>query len=153
MINKGYKRILVWGNKDLLKVMWLDAPESKLQRSALGVKHLHDSNPKSIDLFLLLWNFCSRLNNCPYCSLVKLRGELFLVWNFCRLNNCPYCCCCCSYISPFLHPHLTVFIILKRFRKAWKGFLIKKWQKIVFIRTNSKSPPDIGFDVSCQRFL
>ena len=36
-------------NEDLLKVIWFDAPESMIHRSALDLKHSHEGLPKSTE--------------------------------------------------------------------------------------------------------
>ena len=47
--NKGYVKRVILCSRDMLKVMWLEAPESSIHKSDLFLKHLHDSFPNSIE--------------------------------------------------------------------------------------------------------
>ena len=47
--NKGYGKRVMLCSRDILKVMWLEAPESSIHKSDLFLKHLHDSFQNSIE--------------------------------------------------------------------------------------------------------
>ena len=47
--NKGYGKNVMSCSRDILKVMWFEAPESNIHESDLFLKQLHYSFPKSIE--------------------------------------------------------------------------------------------------------
>lgn len=95
-------------NRDLLKVIWLEAPESSIHVLVLGSKHLHKSLPKSIgEVHTIIPTKLTTLalDECEFPS--DLPVSPFPTWNcWSKLISCS---CCSSVKSTFLPSSYVLF--------------------------------------------